>query len=298
MYPSLMSDMFAVPQQEGLSAAQHAIDLADRFGFRGVDLRLNTPGVVQETGDPQPLVDAMHTRGLRPGYCSLLTGNLGVDDATWQQSLIDLPQRAALAQALGYTRTSTVVLPFHKSLGFEYAFLEHVTRIRQALPVLQQHGLTLGLEYVSPVTRRAPHPYAFIHNMRGMLALTKACGGISAGIGLMLDSFHWHCAGESEAHIHALTKEQVVVVHLNDAPTDTPTEELRVTHRELPGESGVIDTQGFLGALADIDYDGPVTIEATHPKWSTINTNDALAAASASLNHCLQHQNQDAAAAW
>ena len=31
--------------------------------------------------------------------------------------------------------------------------------------------------------------------------------------------------------------------------------------RELPGETGVIDIGGFLGALRDMGYDGPVTPE-------------------------------------
>ncbi len=76
----------------------------------------------------------------------------------------------------------------------------------------------------------------------------------------MLDSFHWHCAGETAADLERLTAKQVVAVHVNDAPP-VPRELQNVSARFLPGATGVIDIHAFMGALKTIGYDGPVTCE-------------------------------------
>ena len=91
-----------------------------------------------------------------------------------------------------------------------------------------------------------------------MLALCDALTSPHAG--LLLDSFHWHCAGEDTDAITRLAAARVVVAHINDAP-NLPREAQTVGDRNLPGETGVIDLPGFVGALRSIGYDGPVTCE-------------------------------------
>ena len=55
--------------------------------------------------------------------------------------------------------------------------------------------------------------------------------------------------------------EQIIHVHINDAPPGIPIDEQQDLVRELPGETGIIDIKGFLGLLRRIGYDGPVTVE-------------------------------------
>ena len=48
---------------------------------------------------------------------------------------------------------------------------------------------------------------------------------------------------------------------MNDAPAGRPKDEMKDSPREMPGATGVIDIAGFLRALKEIGYDGPVTPE-------------------------------------
>ncbi len=53
----------------------------------------------------------------------------------------------------------------------------------------------------------------------------------------------------------------VVTVHINDAPKHLGPDEQLDNVRALPGETGLLDVTGFLQALQQIGYDGPVTAE-------------------------------------
>ena len=53
----------------------------------------------------------------------------------------------------------------------------------------------------------------------------------------------------------------MVQVHVNDAPAGIAVDEQMDNVRDLPGATGVVDMATFLGVLARIGYDGPVTPE-------------------------------------
>lgn len=263
MYTSLMADMIGINCDPFGS-----IELAARYGFGGVDLRLD------RFADAFATVDAvgrfrirMNAAGLRPGYCSILPGKISCDDAEWDAGMRRLPDLARLARALGYVRTASVVLPGHDMLEPAANREMHIVRIRQAMDVLNEFGISLALEYVAPLTRRAPFRYPIVHTMQGLSDLLDAAD--RAGVGVLLDSFHWYCARESRADVAALPVHRCVVVHVNDAIPDRDVDAQVVSERLLPGESGVIDLDSFFDALREIGYDGPVTCEPTHPMWSS-----------------------------
>ncbi len=269
MYKSLMADMIGIDADPlGI------IEYARRHGFQGVDLRLDKQEANLRGLGADTFKSALREAGLRVGYCSILPGKISCDEQVWAEGINRLPALSALAQQLGYTRTTTVVLPFDDELPFDAFFKLHVDRINQAAPVLAEHGLTLGLEYVSPVTRRAGHKHPFVYDLKGMRKLYGASN--HGNLGVMLDSFHWHCASETVADIESLDASEVVAVHVNDLIADRPIDEQVVTERALPCETGVIDITGFLGALEKIGYDGPITSEPTNPKWK--NTEPSRAA--------------------
>lgn len=277
MFTSLLPDLI------GISAdVPTGVSLAAQHGFEGFDLRLTNCRAEVESLGVDAFVGLLRENNLRPGYCSVLPGKISCDDAQWAAGLAALPGLAAVAAGCGYTRCATVVLPFHPALGFEDCFALHVARLKEAMPVLRDHGLALGLEYVSPITRRRGQGPAFIHDLAGMLNLCDAGG---RGVGLLLDSFHWHCAGESTEAIGGLSSEQVVVVHVNDVVAGRARDEQVVTERELPGMGGGeggdgdggIDLDGFLRALGSIGYAGPVTCEPTHPRWKQMDAQAAAA---------------------
>ena len=251
MFSSLMPELLSINAD-----LPRAIALAARHGFGGVDTLANhllAPGL-----DLDSVADALAEHSLCPGYLSLPPGRVPATDAEWKKALETLPLIATNAQRLGFARAALVVLPFHETLPFEQAFEEHVRRINSLTAILDNFGIALALEYVSPPSRRAAYAHHFVYDMRGMLALCDALA--SPHVGLLLDSFHWHCAGEDAAAIACLPAERVVVVHINDAP-DLPYEAQKVGDRNLPGATGVIDLFSFVSALRSIGYDGPITCE-------------------------------------
>ena len=80
----------------------------------------------------------------------------------------------------------------------------------------------------------------------------------------------------------ALSQSQVVYVHINDAPAGIDVDEQLDDVRHLPGESGVIDLVGFLQALNEIGYDGPVAVEPFDSALAALSpTERVLSAATA-----------------
>ncbi len=263
MYKSLMADMIGLDVDPIGS-----IEYARKYGFQGVDLRLDK----QETSIRQIGIDVLaasiRDAGLKPGYCSILPGKISCDEEAWRQGISRLPALAALAERLGFTRTATVVLPFDDVHTYDSFFKLHLDRINKTAPILADHGLALALEYVSPITRRAGHKHPFVFDLNGLRKLYRASD--HTNLGLLLDSFHWHCAGETIEDIEALSPNEVIVVHVNDLIADRPIEQQVVTERALPCETGIIDMAGFIGALDKIGFDGPITSEPTNPRWRTM----------------------------
>lgn len=270
MYSSLMADMVGA----NVTPVETA-KLCARYGIEGVDLRLDRfESTFANSAAVSEFNDLLKRSRLRPGYVSILPGKINVDDAEWSAGMSRLPKLARLSRDLGYTRCAAVVLCGHDTLDFQQQWDMHVSRIRAAMDVLSDYNIRLALEYVAPLTRRAPFKHHFIHTLRELLELFRAVD--RRGVGVLLDCFHWYCARETLEEITALSNEQVVVVHVNDAIADRPIDEQTVGERLLPGESGVIDLDGFFGALRAIGYDGPVTCEPTHPMWNSIDADTAV----------------------
>jgi sugar phosphate isomerase/epimerase len=249
--------------------------LCARHGIEGVDLRLDR--FQNEFPDARAIEqfrECLSTNRLRPGYVSILPGKINVDEPEWAAGMSRLPRLAQLARDLGYTRCAAVVLCGHDTLNFQQQWDLHVARIRVAMDVLNDRGIRLALEYVAPLTRRAAFGHHFIHTLRELMELFTAID--RRGVGVLLDCFHWYCARESVGDIAALSNEQIMVVHVNDAIANRPIDEQNVGERLLPGESGVIDLPGFFGALRKVGYHGPVTCEPTHPMWNSIDAETAV----------------------
>ena len=277
MYPSLMADMIGVdllPDGE--------VELASRHGFVGIDLRLTRRlGWLEQYG-VERFANHMAAHKIRAGYGSMLTRTLSANPEEWSHAMEQLPRVAAVARGLGFTRAGVVVMPFDDGLDPAANRKRHLLRLREAAPILADHGVRLGLEYVSPETRRAGAAFPFVYAMQAMRELIHAAG--QPNVGLMLDCFHWHCAGESVDDIRALTADDVVVVHVNDAPSGVALDRLDVRDRALPGSTGVIDLLGFMQALRAIGYEGPVTAEPTHPRWVGLTSEDAAVATGVAVN--------------
>jgi len=177
------------------------------------------------------------------------------DEALFQEQLKALPYHATVARSLGADRCCTWLFPATDEPVAEYTS-RLIRRLRMCAEVLNEYGIRFGIEWVGPKTLRTMK-YEFIHNIPGMLELIGAID--KPNVGLLFDSFHWFTSHATTADILSLSADQIVFVHINDAP-DRPIDEQIDNERLLPGE-GIIDLAGMLKALRQIGYDSYVSVE-------------------------------------
>ena len=254
-----------------------AIDLAQRHGWQGLDLPIGEAVRLVAERTPEDVGALFEQARLRLGGWGLPIDWRGDYD---RAALATLEQQAALAQRLGCTRVYTWLLPSSDELPFRENFDRHVARLRPIAEVLAAHGCRLGLEFIGPRTMREGRRYGFIYTAEGMLCLAQAIG---PNVGLLVDSYHWYTGLGTLADLRALRADDVVYVHVNDAPEGVAVEAQIDQVRRLPAATGVIDLAGFMGALREVGYDGPVTPEPFEQRLKELAPDDACRAAHESM---------------
>ena len=91
-----------------------------------------------------------------------------------------------------------------------------------------------------------------------------------------------------EAVLRTLRAQDIVYVHVNDAPEGVPVEAQLDLVRRMPGATGVIDIAGFLQALREIGYDGPVTPEPFEKSLNALPADEACKIARDSMRQIWQ----------
>jgi len=190
----------------------------------------------------------------------------------WKRGLEQLPRLASAAAAVGADRTSTYILSWSDTLPYQENLKFHIERFTPIAEILNHYGISLGLEFLGPKTLYDGKAYPFIKDMETMLEMAAEIG---PNVGLLLDCFHWYTSHAGVEELLTLTPEQVVYVHVNDAPKGVPIDEQLDGVRGLPGETGTIDIAGFLKALQQIGYDGPVTPEPFKGELGELPTDEA-----------------------
>src|SRR5215212_392763 len=235
------------PGAVGIRASfTEGMELAKGAGYQGVDLSLGEAARLAEEHSVAWVREEVAARGMQLGGWGLPVNWRG-EEAAFKADVEKLGKQAELAQALGCTRCITWILPFSDTLPYTENFRFHVARFQPIARVLRDHGCSLGLEFIGPKTLRAGKPHEFIWDMRRMLELADVIG--TGNVGLLLDCWHWYTSGGTVPELMALRPEQVVYVHVNDAPSGLDRDEQVDNVRCLPAETGVIDIVGFLQAL-------------------------------------------------
>jgi sugar phosphate isomerase/epimerase len=246
-----------------------AIALAARGGWQGLDLPIVEAAQLAAERSPEDVAAFFAEAGLRPGGWGLpLNWRVRYD----KTALAALAEQAALARRLGCARATTWVPPASDELPFRENFDYHVAQLQPIASVLADNGVQLGLEFVGPRTMREGHRYGFISSLDATLGLAQAVG---PNVGLLLDSYHWYTALGTLADIRALRAEDIVYVHIGDAPPGVALEEQLDLVRRLPGATGVIDLPGFLIAVKEAGYDGPVTPEPMEQRLAELLPDEA-----------------------
>lgn len=249
-----------------------AMDMAAQYGFDGVDL--NLPDVAELARDTSvgEVRDLFERAGRRPGNWGLPI-KWHDSESNQAEELTRLRRYAGLAQDIAALRTTAVVMPWSDERTFDKNYAFHVDRLKPVAEILGEHDCRFGLEFIGPETLRRGKKHAFIYTMDGMLAL---CRDLGPNVGLLLDLWHWYTSRGTWDDIARLGNDDVVNVHVNDAPAGVPVDEQIDNKRCLPGETGVLDIARFLRALDAMGYDGPVTAEPFSARVNALAPQDAL----------------------
>jgi sugar phosphate isomerase/epimerase len=260
---------------------EETIRVAKAHGFEGIDSSVSDLKTYEEKNGQGSAKKIIAASGLKTGVIgSLLPGRLTVSEEEWNETLSRFHSAAVLAKEVGFTRSTIVMLPFHETLDFEKCFALCVKRLTQVSELFGQYGLSLGVEYVSQLTRRAGQPFEFIYNLKGTLKLLGAVN--KTNVGLLLDSYHWFCASETKEDLTKLKASQIVAVHIADAP-NKPFEKQIAIERELPGK-GIADLKVFYAAVKSTGYTGGYAMEPFQKEFETMKSNEVAELVSKSLD--------------
>jgi sugar phosphate isomerase/epimerase len=264
----------------GVSANQlEAVDLAARHGFESVGANEGYLATLSEP-DLEKLKSTMQEKRIGFGAAGLPV-EFRQDDARFEEGLKGLPRVAAGLRRAGVERMSTWLSPCDGKLTYVQNFKRHARRLREVAGVLKENKIRLGLEYVGPKTSWSSRRYPFIHTMEEMKDLIAEIN--TGNVGFLLDSWHWYHAGDTVGDLLSLKPSEVIAVDLNDAPAGIPKDQQLDNRRELPCATGVIDLRGFLNALNQIGYNGPVRVEPFNQAVNKMSKDEACAAAAAAL---------------
>ena len=252
-------------------AAPDTIEQAALAGFGGVDLLVRD--LVNAGSNPRGLRARMDDLGLRGGAWPLPVDWRG-DEGRFLADLADLPRYAEAAATLGLSRTGTWLLPETPEMpatqtdrdSLRRAALEfQEQRLAPIARILGNQGIRLGLEVIGVESFRSGRGMPLFTRFGDDLVddLLRSLRRESPAVGLLVDAFHLHAAGEPMATAWARGVEPIVWVHVADLPAGPVPDRIAIRDhdRGLPGENSAIDLATLLRGLAIRGYDGPVTAE-------------------------------------
>jgi sugar phosphate isomerase/epimerase len=244
----------------GVSGHQsEIIELALTYGFRGMDVSIvEIAARAKHKGMPyaRRLIDSAE---IRIGTFRLPL-EWDVDDDLFKPELEKLPEYARVAAELGCTRCVATVAPAGDKRPYHENFEFHRHRFTDICRALEPSGVRLAVGFRAAAGLRQSKAFQFIHDPDATSLFIKMID--SPNVGLWLDVWDLHVAGGSVEYVRAMSAEQIVAVQLADVPLESPPPgELTEASRMLPQAEGGLNLPEWLVVLAELGYDGPVTLK-------------------------------------
>jgi sugar phosphate isomerase/epimerase len=260
---------------QGLSLEEQ-IKLAAAAGFDAVNFSVSeVKALADANGGIDYVKDLFTSNGIKPGGWGVPV-NIG-DDTKRPAQLAELPELASLAVALGAPGGTSGIMPGNNEREYDAEYAFWLERYRPVAESLKSVGASIGIEFIAPKTLRNRFKYEFIYDMPRMLAFGKDVG--TGNVGVLFDVWHHYTAHGTIEDLDLLTKEDVILVHVNDAPKGLEIDEQEDLSRTLPLETGVIPAVEYLRKLKAIGYSGPVGAEPFSQRINDLAAKDPLAAA-------------------
>lgn len=194
----------------------------------------------------------------------LLPAEVRRDDATYRSTLVRMRSMCEFARSVG-CRVASLAVPSSAELPRAEQAKLLGERLKPCCDVLDEFGIRLAMEGLTPLHLRRAYPYEFLTANDELLEFGFA---VSPHCGLIADSFHWHHAGSGRAWLRGIPPDRILDVHISDSPA-LPAEEIRDSERLFPGE-GVVDFETFFELVGEVGYQGPVTVEIFNSRMSEI----------------------------
>jgi len=272
MYASLMTGAIGI---KGFGL-EESIALAADTGFAGVWFDIREAKRLADEHGVDHVRELFASRGVRPGGWGAPVR--WQDDAQRDEDLAALPALAELGVALGNPYTTTGIMPGHDERTYDEQYAWILERLRPFAEALKASGVRLGIEFIAPKTLRNRFTHEFIYSMPDMLKLGRDVG--TGNVGVLFDVWHHYTAHGTVSDLDNVTVDDIVVVHVNDAPEGIEIDEQIDSARLLPMESGVIDAPAMVRKLDAMGFNGPVIAEPFNARLNAIAADDPVAAAS------------------
>ena len=258
------------------------IALAKDSGFAGVEFGIGAVADIIDRDGKDAARTLFSDSGIVPGAFGLSV-EWRKDEATFHKGVEELPRLARAAQAIGCTRCCTWVLPDGGIPVAEYK-AQSLARWARIAKTLNDYDVHLGLEFIGPAHFRTNPGNVWFYDIAGALEVADEVMAQSGtqNVGLLLDCWHWYTSGGTVMDLASIPVEQIVHVHINDAP-QIPRDEQNDGVRLLPGASGVIDITGFLQTLQALGYEGPIAVETFSEELRALSPQEAAARAGAAM---------------
>ena len=208
--------------------------------------------------------------------------NISDDEVDFELSLSEIEESIKLAAEIGYRNALTWTMPGSNRLNNQDYFEFLRKRLKIICETLRKYNLTLGVELVAPYTLQVQYKYPFSCRLEMLLELINSVE--SDNIGIILDAFHFYCAGHSVEDYALISDVQVVMAHISDAVKERSVNEQLDLDRRMPGETDTIDLSPFFQTLSRIGFEGAVIPEPLCPKFDDMEFTEALSLTADALN--------------
>ncbi|MHB8061112.1 MAG: sugar phosphate isomerase/epimerase family protein [Ruminiclostridium sp.] len=265
MYKALAPDCIGHPVPFKESAS-----IAAKHGFEGIWFNLPRDSKT-DISETKELLERYNLKAAGFGLPVEYRNN----QSTYDEDMKGLEAYIRYAKEAGMSRCITWIYPFSDTMTYQENFEFHRERLTPAAKLLNEYGMSFGMEFLGPPKLRKGVKYDFIHSLDQMLELCNAIG--TGNVGLLLDVWHWDLAGQVYEDFKKLPNEKAIVLaHIMDAPAGIPVDEQEDLVRSLPGSTGVLKIQDFFKGLQDLNYSGPVVPEPFVKELGEMSFEDAV----------------------
>ncbi len=245
------------PEELGISGwDSEIIELVLSNGFKGLDIDLPAFAEQVKTQGFAKASRLIVSARLKFGSFQLPLRWQG-SDTEYKVDMALLGEKLDVAAQLGCTRAVTIIEPGSETRPFHENFEFYRQKLHELGDLLAARQMRLGVGFLAPAACRAEHTLQFVQRIDQLLLLLSSV--TSPNVGIALDTWHWHLGGGTVEQVQSLGAAKIVTVTLADAAAELTAERATLADRKLPSESGAVDNVGYMRALAEMRYDGPVT---------------------------------------